>query len=149
MTTHGDIAPAGRCSLGLFHDDTRILSQYALRVRRRACPTALGGGAARVRARRSTSRSSDLPFGGDRWDPKHAVHIRRELVLSDRLTERVTLTNYLAAPLDYWIELSLGCDFADIFEVRGWRRRERGAVLRPGADGRPAGVPLSRPGRTR
>ena len=32
VTTHGDIAPAGRCSLGLFHDDTRILSGYMLRV---------------------------------------------------------------------------------------------------------------------
>ena len=32
ITTHGDIGPGGRCSLGLFHDDTRILSGYELRV---------------------------------------------------------------------------------------------------------------------
>ena len=77
----------------------------------------------------------DLPFGGDPWDPKHAVHIRRELVLSDRLGERVTLTNYLAQPLEFWLELSLACDFADIFEVRGWRRAERGQFFAPEPSG--------------
>ena len=39
----------------------------------------------------------DLPFGGDPWDPRNVVHIRRELVLADRLTERLTLTNYLGS----------------------------------------------------
>src|SRR4029434_569776 len=77
----------------------------------------------------------DLPFGGDPWDPKHAVHIRRELLLSDRLTERVTLTSYLAASLEYWIELSCGADFADMFEVRGWSREARGEFFAPQAEG--------------
>jgi N-terminal domain of (some) glycogen debranching enzymes len=30
--SHGDIAPPGHCSLGLFENDTRILSHYELRV---------------------------------------------------------------------------------------------------------------------
>ena len=57
------------------------------------------------------------------------------MLLSDRLSERVTLTNYLAEPLDFWIELSLGCDFADIFEVRGWRRPARGQFFTPAPAG--------------
>ena len=130
VTTHGDIAPAGRCSLGLFHDDTRLLSEYILRVAGEV-PRLLSAEAPRAYAAQIDLAVKDLPFGGDPWDPKHAVHIRRELVLSDRLTERVTLTNYLAAPLDFWIELSLGCDFADIFEVRGWRRADRGQFFAP------------------
>ncbi len=130
VTTHGDVAPPGRCSLGLFHDDTRILSGYQLR--------AAGGPAELLSA--ETPRAylaqidlavKNLQFGGDPWDPKHAVHIRREMVLSDRLTERVTLTNYLTRPLDYWIELALSADFADIFEVRGWRRDARGQFFAP------------------
>src|SRR5690349_6866973 len=32
MNTHGDISPPGHCSLGLFQDDTRVLSHYQLRV---------------------------------------------------------------------------------------------------------------------
>jgi glycogen debranching enzyme len=66
---------------------------------------------------------TDAEFGGARWDPKNCVHIRRELLVSDRLIERVTVTNYLAQPIDYWVELTAACDFADIFEVRGWKRR--------------------------
>ena len=130
VTTHGDIAPAGRCSLGLFHDDTRILSGYLLRVAGGPARL-LSAEAPRTYAAQIDLAVKDLPFGGDPWDPKHAVHIRRELVLSDRLGERVTLTNYLAQPLEYWLELSLACDFADIFEVRGWRRAERGQFFAP------------------
>jgi glycogen debranching enzyme len=133
VTTHGDIVPPGRCSLGLFHEDTRILSGYQLRV----------GGVPSELLSAETPRSysaqidlaiKNLHFGGDAWDPKHAVHVRRELVLSDRLTERVTLTNYLTAPLDFWAELSLSVDFADIFEVRGWRRDVRGQYYAAQAD---------------
>ena len=124
ITTHGDIGPPGRCSLGLFHDDTRILSGYELRLAG-GPPKLLSAEAPRTYAAQIDLAVKDLPFGGDPWDPKHAVHIRRELVLSDRLGERVTLTDYLAQPLEFWLELSLACDFADIFEVRGWRRAER------------------------
>ncbi len=134
LTTHGDIAPAGRCSLGLFHDDTRILSEYELRVAG-GPPRLLSAETPRTYAAQIDLAVKDLPFGGDPWDPRHAVHIRREFVLSDRLTERLTLTNYLGRPLDFWVELSLGSDFADIFEVRGWRREERGQFFAPEAAG--------------
>ncbi len=130
VTTHGDITPAGRCSLGLFHDDTRILSSYTLELAG-GPPRLLSAEAPRTYAAQIDLAVKDLNFGGDPWDPKHAVHVRRELVLSDRLTERVTLTNYLARPLDFWVELTLGCDFADIFEVRGWRRPARGQFFTP------------------
>ena len=134
VTTHGDMAPAGRCSIGLFHDDTRILSGYQLRVAGGPARL-LSAEAPRTYAAQIDLAVKDLPFGGDPWDPKHAVHIRRELVLSDRLGERVTLTNYLAQPLEFWLELSLACDFADIFEVRGWRRAERGQFFAPEPSG--------------
>jgi glycogen debranching enzyme len=73
----------------------------------------------------------DLPFGGNAWDPRNVIHIRRELSLSDRLIERLSLTSYLRTPLDYWVELEFGADFADIFEVRGWRREARGQYFAP------------------
>ena len=148
VTTHGDVAPAGSCSVGLFHDDTRILSASVLQVAG-GPPRLLSAEAPRTYAAQIDLAVKDLPFGGDPWDPTHAVHIRRELVLSDRLGERVTLTNHLGRPLDFWLELSLASDFADIFEVRGWRRAERGQFFAP----QPAGDRLlfryrGRDGRT-
>jgi glycogen debranching enzyme len=122
---HGDIKPAGHCSLGLFEDDTRLLSYYSLKV--------CGGRPALLSVQSPHSyigqidlTITDSEFNGNRWDPKNCVHIRRELLVSDRMVERITLTNYLPISIDYWIELDIGCDFADIFEIRGWKREKRG-----------------------
>jgi glycogen debranching enzyme len=48
----------------------------------------------------------------------------------------LTLTNFLMRPIDYWVELAVGCDFADIFELRGWKRDARGQFFRPTVDDR-------------
>jgi glycogen debranching enzyme len=73
----------------------------------------------------------DTEFGGISWDPKNCIHVRRELVLSDRLIERLTISSYLPRPIVYWIELLLAADFADMFEVRGWKRKDRGEYFVP------------------
>jgi glycogen debranching enzyme len=147
-TVHGDITPPGQCSLGLFHDDTRVLSHYELRMRGGPL-SLLSAEAPRTYTAQVDLAVKDTQLGGDPWDPKHAVHVRRELVLADRLLERLTLTSYLLQPLEFWMELALGADFADIFEVRGWRRDGRGEFAAPawtdrelafgyvGRDGRP------------
>jgi glycogen debranching enzyme len=127
---HGSIAPAGVCSLGLFQDDTRILSHYDLAVHG-GPPDLLSAQVPSAYCAQVDLAIGNLAFGGDPWDPRNVVHIRRELTLADRLAERLTLTGYLGAPVDYWIELQLGCDFADIFEVRGWRREARGQYFAP------------------
>ena len=134
VDSHGDIAPAGTCSLGLFQDDTRILSHCRLTVRG-GPPTLLSAQIPRAYGALIDLAVNDLPFGGNHWDPRNVIHIRRELALTDRLIERVTLTSYLRTPLDYWIEVEFGADFADIFEVRGWRRESRGQYFAPRADG--------------
>ncbi len=132
---HGDIAPAGRCDLGLFYDDTRILSHYALRFAGGPA-SLLSAEAPRMYSAQVDLAISDEEFGGDPRDPTNSTHIRREILLDDRLTERVTLTNFLAEPIDFWMELDMGADFADIFEVRGWRRSGRGQFFRPAVTNR-------------
>ncbi len=134
---HGSIAPAGVCSLGLFQDDTRILSHYDLVVHG-GPPDLLSAQVPSAYCAQVDLAVGNLAFGGDPWDPRNVIHIRRELALEDRLAERLTLTGYLGAPADYWVELQLGCDFADIFEVRGWRREARGQYFAP----RPSGDTL-------
>ncbi len=130
LDAHGDISPPGHCAVGLFRDDTRMLSHYTLRM----CggpPSLLSSQLPRTYAARLDMAIGDEEFGGSRWDPKSVVHVRRELLLEDELIERVSLTSFLPRPLEYWIELEFGSDFADIFEVRGWRRDERGVLLDP------------------
>jgi len=128
----GDIAPAGTCGLNLFHDDTRILSHHALRFAGGE-PVLLSSQVTEPYHALIDMAVTDRALGGDTWDPKNVIHIRRELVLEDRLVERLTLTNYLTRPVDFWVSLDLASDFADIFEVRGWHRTERGQFFEPAA----------------
>jgi glycogen debranching enzyme len=128
--SHGDIKPPGQCALGLFHDDTRILSHYALRFHG-GPPALLSAQVLRSYNGQIDLSIKDAEFGGSSWDPKNCFHIRREILIEDRLIERITLTNYLVDPVDYWFELDVGCDFADIFEVRGWKRDQRGDYFAP------------------
>ena len=125
VNQRGDVVPPGRCGLGLFHDDTRVLSHYALRVSG-APPLLLSSQVPGSYRAQIDLAINDLEFGGNSWDPKNCIHIRRELLLEDRLYETLTLTNYLNTPVDLWTELLLAADFADLFEVRGWRREGRG-----------------------
>jgi glycogen debranching enzyme len=129
-TESGEIHPPGRCALGLFCDDTRILSHYALRFAG-GPPSLLSAQVRRMFQAQIDLAVNDQAFGGSSWDPRNCIHILRELLLDDGFHERVSLTNYLPRAVDYWMELSLGCDFADIFEVRGWHRDARGQYYAP------------------
>ncbi|MEX2579534.1 MAG: glycogen debranching N-terminal domain-containing protein [Verrucomicrobiales bacterium] len=122
---HGDISPPGHCGLGLFFDDTRILSHYALRLHG-GPPSLLSNKTRRSFLGEVDLAIDDTEFGGVSWDPKNCVHVRREILLEEQFMERVTLSNYLLEPIDFWFELEIGCDFADIFEVRGRKRERRG-----------------------
>ena len=127
---YGNVAPAGNCSLGLFDEDTRILSHYELRAAGSA-PARLSAQVIQPYHSKIDLTVTDHEFGGNSWDPKHAIYLRRELILDNVLIERLTLTNFLVTPIDYWVELLVGCDFADIFELRGWKRERRGEFLAP------------------
>jgi hypothetical protein len=76
VDAHGDINPPGRCSLGLFHDDTRVLSHYALAVSG-GPPSLLSAQVLGSYSAQIDLAVSDRDFGGSGWDPKSAVHIRR------------------------------------------------------------------------
>src|ERR1043166_8818030 len=78
----GNIAPAGRGSLGLFEDDTRILSHYELRGAG-SPPVRLSAQVVQPFTARIDLAVNDHAFGGHTWDPKHAIHIEREFIVDD------------------------------------------------------------------
>jgi len=126
----GDIFPPGARDQGAYFEDTRFLSKLKLTV---------AGGPPVVLSTQSGSEYTsqiDLTvtstlFGGLFADPVNFLHLRREQLMDDQFVERLTLTNFLIHEVDYWIEYEFASDFADQFEVRGARRRERGTYFRP------------------
>jgi glycogen debranching enzyme len=126
----GNITPAGARELGLFHEDTRFLSHYTLDV----------GGGEVVRLSADTSHDgynqidlmlSDLDRGDILDDPKNFLHIRRRQMLDAGLVEQIVFTNFLQRRVVLDVSITFGADFADIFEVRGARRPQRGTAHPP------------------
>jgi glycogen debranching enzyme len=130
----GDIRLDGR-GLGLYELDTRILSSSILRLNG-AQPTLLRGpygvaGADTIQLTNPELRRNpeDKRAAGPSL-ARRELSITRARRIGGQLHEQLTIVNYSAVtqPLD--LQLGLGVDMADIFEVRGYPRAERGA-LRP------------------
>jgi len=63
------------------------------------------------------------------------IGIEREIVINGGLFEKLTINNYRTSPVDFELSISFDADFLDLFEIRGWQRKERGKLLRPTAQG--------------
>jgi glycogen debranching enzyme len=137
----GDIHPDSR-GLGLYHGDTRILSCEVLRVGG-VRPVLLQGSAGGNYQgtihltnpsieRNPAAKRDDAPDIAGR-----TIGIERErIVAGDALFERLRVVNHGEEAETVGVELELAGDFADIFEVRGYPRPERGTVLPVAVAGR-------------
>ena len=135
---HGDIGMFGAGEQGLYHEGTRYLSRFRLRLNGLR-PLLLS---ARVK------EDNEL-FGADLTNPdlpldepdvvlsRDIVHLFRGRFLWDGTChERVRLWNYGRANVRIALTFDFDADFADIFEVRGTRRERRGTRLDPVASDR-------------
>lgn len=109
----GDIVPGG--SQGLFFQDTRVLSRLELRVDG-TTPEAL---AATSTDPFSAVHMARLPPGADQADS--SVVVVRERYIGRGMREDIRLRNFAEQPAHCLVELVLGADFADLFEVKEGR----------------------------
>ena len=135
---NGDIGVFGTSEQGLYHEGTRYLSRFRLRLNGLR-PLLLS---ARVK------EDNDL-FGADLTNPdmplsapdvvlsRDIVHLfRARFLWNGTCHERIRLWNYGRANVHITLTFDLDADFADIFEVRGTRRERRGTRLDPVATDR-------------
>ena len=133
---YGDIGMFGIGEQGLYHQGTRHLSRFGLRLNGWR-PLLLS---ARVK------EDNEL-FGADLTNPdlplaepgtvlsRDVVHLfRARFVWEDAWHECVRLRNYGHSTIPVALSFVLEADFADIFEVRGMRRPRRGVLLEPEID---------------
>jgi glycogen debranching enzyme len=123
----GDVNAHMRGEQGLYRDDTRFLSFLELRVGPER-PLLLSSEI----ARNNDICTVDLTNGDQIVEghvalPKSSLHVRRYRFLwQGTCYERFEITNYGLVPSDSSLTLRFGADFADIFEVRGTQRPQRG-----------------------
>jgi glycogen debranching enzyme len=130
----GDIHPDSR-GLGLYYGDTRMLACSVLRIggiRPVLLQTSVGsnyrGGIQMTNP--SADRNPDAKVHPLDELVGRTIGISRErLIGGDGVSERVKVVNHAARTSDVPVDLELGTDGADIFEVRGYPRAERGHQL--------------------
>jgi glycogen debranching enzyme len=113
----GDIVPGSYH--GFFVDDTRFLSRLTLRIggkRPEALSTVIDDHGA------ATFYLTNPTLGRL---PASSVAVMRDRAVTETLSEHIRLISYVAGTQHVRLTVSVGCDFADIFEVRGWRRMAR------------------------
>ena len=130
----GNLA-AGFQGMGLYYRDTRFLSHYELTVDGRP-PVLLSSSAERAYMSYVDLTNPDVWTDGHIAIPQQTLNIRRIRVINGRLFERIRFKNYNEHAIRVRVEVSFGSDFADIFEVRGLRRKRRGQFFHPKVDGR-------------
>ena len=112
---------------GLFHDDTRILSRWRLRLGAQS-PTLLSGGASQDNVFFTSHLvNGALVTPGGPLGPPGVLHVERKRFLwEERLYERITIVNYSRAVVILPLAFEFEADFRDMFEVRGAVRPRRG-----------------------
>lgn len=126
----GNIPTENTSGLGFFYQDTRFLSCMQLTVNRHH-PILLSSTMERDYMAHIELTNADLEYDGNKRIPQETLNVRRLRVIKDGLHERIRVKNYNPFPIKVSVELSMASDFADIFEVRGLRRKSRGHILRP------------------
>ncbi|RAK53811.1 amylo-alpha-1,6-glucosidase [Phenylobacterium soli] len=116
---------------GLFHDDTRILSRWRLRLGAHS-PTLLCGAVSQDNVFFTSHLvNGALVTPGGPVGPPGVLHVeRKRLLWEERLFERITIVNYSHAVVMLPLAFEFDADFRDMFEVRGAVRPRRG-VRRP------------------
>jgi glycogen debranching enzyme len=135
IDSHGDLNAISDGSDGLYYCDTRHLSYVELRVADNE-PLLLGSTLSDDGVCVDVDLSNpDIQRDGEIILFKDQVHLKRtSFVFEATLRQKVTATNYGIGPVAVHLTIGFDADFADLFEVRGMSRTERG-VLERNVDG--------------
>ncbi len=127
----GDIQPLRFGEQGMYHAGTRYLSRLELRINS-LHPFLLSSSVLDDNSLMAVDLTNpDILRRGKLLVPRGTLHIfRSKFLWNHTCFERLRITNYADVTIKSTISLIFKNDFADIFEVRGSKRKKRGC-LRP------------------
>src|SRR5215218_9201829 len=124
----GDV-PGGTIG-GLVHGDTRFLSKWVLTVN--------GARLLVLRSRVVDHYSAAFFLTNPELPglPANSLALRRLRFVGNGLHENIRLQSFLYTPTQFEVRLAIGCDFADLFEIKNYVRDRSAAIERThAADG--------------
>jgi len=128
--SRGDIRSAFFNDQGLFNNGTRYLSEAQFFIEGRK-PLLLSSDVTRDNHLLTVDlTNTDLLISPERQIRRGAIHIFRSIFIWEgRCYQKYRLRNFGLDHLSFTISLRFGCDFDDIFEVRGMKRTMKGTFL--------------------
>src|SRR4051795_12386487 len=127
LDSHGDIGASAGGPDGLFNADTRYLARLEL-VLNQTQPLLLGSNLRDDNSALTIDLTNPDIYDGDRIVlQKDLIHIVRTIFLwRGTAYQRIGVQNHGASTASFDLTLLFDNDFADLFEVRGEKRRRRG-----------------------
>ena len=120
----GQISPLE--AQGLFVNDTRFLSGYGLWIDGRRWERVTSAVTSHHSARICLTNVASSRFAGDPHVEADSLSLSVSRVLDEGLHEALALTNYGLCAAEVVLEIELQSDFADLFEVKDHKLRQRG-----------------------
>ena len=111
---------------GLFTHDVRFLSHYRCRINGRKWKLVTSSPVSHTSARFAFTNPALLSASGS--IPKHVLGLTIGRSVLRGVHEDFDLVNYHRTPVELTLEIELGTDFADLFEVRNHHPRIRRAI---------------------
>lgn len=132
---YGDIRSGAQAEQGLFHDGTRFLSRLTLELDGRR-PFFLSSTIRDDNDQLTVALTNpDLCRDGRVSLPLGSLFLSvKKLLWEAACYQELRISNHGTQPANVVITLQFAADFADIYEVRGLRRKERGQDLEPEVD---------------
>ncbi len=131
----GDIHLTGLNEAGIYQNDTRYLSRQELLIDG-VRPLFLNSAVKDDNGLFIIElMNPDLHPAGANSIPKGTVHIFRAKLLCDQSCyEHVRIVNFGLEQVEIRLSMMFGADYADLFEVRGMQREQRGEILQSHTD---------------
>jgi glycogen debranching enzyme len=127
---HGDIRQTGLCEQGIYHEGTRFLSHLVFSLGNTQ-PFLLSSTVQRDNLLLTVDLTNpDVSAGDEIVLRRGDLHIfRGKFIWQATCFEWLRVSNYGLLPVEIAFSIQFGCDFADIFEVRGVKRAQKGTHL--------------------
>ncbi len=132
--TEGDIPWGNTRGFGFYYQDTRFLSCMEFLINDKN-PVCLSSTVELNYLERLECANPDIESNGIKI-PQETLNIRQSRLVKDGFHNKVRIKNYNSFSVDLTLQFKFGSDFADIFEVRGLKRKSRGKLLCPQLEGK-------------
>lgn len=133
---HGDIRPGENGEQGLYHDGTRFLSEVLLKLEGHR-PFFLSSTIRDDNDQLTVALTNpDLSCDNRLYLPLGSLFLRlKKFLWQGTCYQELRVENHGAQPADVTLTVQFAADFADIYEIRGVKRKARGCDLEPEVEG--------------